>query len=96
VNFFFATYALTKTGEPMEIFAVVFPFSSPFAMIGRAALEPTLWHHGVAVIGQLLFAVLLLRLGVYLFKKNVMKSGNAGRVKDGSKRKLWGLMKIPR
>lgn len=96
VNFFFATYALTKTGEPMEIFAAVFPFSSPFAMIGRAALEPTLWHHGVAIIGQLLFAVLLLRLGVYLFKKNVMKSGNAGRVKDGSKRKLWGLMKIPR
>jgi ABC-2 type transport system permease protein len=96
VNFFFATYALTKTGEPMEILAAVFPFSSPFAMIGRAALEPTLWHHGVAIIGQLLFAVLLLRLGVYLFKKNVMKSGNAGRVKDGSKRKLWGLMKISR
>ena len=96
VNFFFATYALTKTGEPMEIFAAVFPFSSPFAMIGRAALEPTLWHHGVAIIGQLLFAVLLLRLGVYLFKKNVMKSGNAGRVKDGGKRKLWELMKISR
>jgi ABC-2 type transport system permease protein len=96
VNFFFASYALTKTGEPMEIFAVVFPFSSPFAMIGRAALEPTLWHHGVAIIGQLLFAVLLLRLGVYLFKKNVMKSGSAGRVKDGGKRKLWRLMKISR
>jgi ABC-2 type transport system permease protein len=96
VNFFFAAYALTKTGEPIEIFAAVFPFSSPFAMIGRAALEPTLWHHGVAIIGQLLFAVLLLRLGVYLFKKNVMKSGNAGRVEDGGKRKLWGLMKISR
>jgi ABC-2 type transport system permease protein len=96
VNFFFAAYALTKTGEPIEIFAAVFPFSSPFAMIGRAALEPTLWHHGVAIIGQLLFALLLLRLGVYLFKKNIMKSGNAGRVKDGSQRKLWGLVKISR
>lgn len=96
VNFFFAAYALTKTGKPMEIFAVVFPFSSPFAMIGRAALEPTLWHHGVAIIGQLLFAALLLRLGVYLFKKNVMKSGSAGRVEDGGQRKLWGLVKISR
>jgi ABC-2 type transport system permease protein len=96
VNFFFAAYALTKTGEPMEIFAVVFPFSSPFSMIGRAALEPTLWHHGVAIIGQLLFAALLLRLGVYLFKKNVMKSGSAGRVEDGGERKLWGLVKISR
>ena len=96
INFFFASYALTQTGEPMEVFAAVFPFSSPFAMIGRAALEPTLWHHGVAIIGQMLFAVLLLRLGVYLFKKNVMKSGNAGRIKDGGKRKLWGLMKISR
>jgi ABC-2 type transport system permease protein len=96
VIFFFAAYALTKTGEPIEIFAAVFPFSSPFAMIGRAALEPTLWHHGVAIIGQLLFAVLLLRLGVYLFKKNVMKSGNAGRVEDGGKRKFWGLIKISR
>ena len=65
-------------------------------MIGRAALEPTLWHHGVAIIGQLLFAVLLLRLGVYLFKKNVMKSGNAGHAEDGGKRKFWGLMKISR
>jgi ABC-2 type transport system permease protein len=95
MNFFFATYALTKTGEPIELFAAVFPFSSPFAMIGRAALEPTLWHHSVAIIGQLLFAILLLRLGVYLFKKNVMKSGSAGRVSDKSPRKLFGLIKMP-
>jgi ABC-2 type transport system permease protein len=95
MNFFFATYALTKTGEPIELFAAVFPFSSPFAMIGRAALEPTLWHHAVAIIGQLLFAILLLRLGVYLFKKNVMKSGSAGRVSDKSPRKLFGLIKVP-
>ena len=95
INFFFASYALTKTGEPMEKFAAIFPFSSPFAMIGRAALEPTLWHHGVAILGQILFAVLLLRLGVYLFKKNVMKSGSAGRVSDAGSRKLFGFIKVP-
>lgn len=94
INFFFASYALTKTGQPIEVFATVFPFSSPFAMIGRAALEPTLWHHGVAIIGQIFFAILLLRLGVYLFKKNVMKSGNAGRAKDDGKRKLFGLITV--
>ena len=94
INFFFASYALTKTGQPIEVFATVFPFSSPFAMIGRAALEPTLWHHGVAIIGQIFFAILLLRVGVYLFKKNVMKSGSAGRVKDDGKRKLFGLITV--
>jgi len=94
INFFFASYALTKTGQPVEQFAAIFPFSSPFAMIGRAALEPTLWHHGVAIVGQLFFAILLLRLGVWLFKRNVMKSGNAGRIKDGGKRKLFGLIAV--
>ncbi len=94
INFFFASYALTKTGQPIEKFAAIFPFSSPFAMIGRAALEPTLWHHAVAIVGQALFAILLLRLGVYMFKKNVMKSGSAGRVTDEKSRKLFGLIKV--
>jgi ABC-2 type transport system permease protein len=94
INFFFASYALTKTGQPVEQFAAIFPFSSPFAMIGRAALEPTLWHHGVAIVGQLFFAILLLRLGVWLFKRNVMKSGNAGRIKGDGKRKLFGLIAV--
>lgn len=96
INFFFASYALTKTGEPIEKFAAIFPFSSPFAMIGRAALEPTLWHHAVAIIGQILFAALLLRLGVMLFKKNVMKSGGAGRITDGARRKLFGFIPVGR
>lgn len=95
INFFFASYALTKTGEPIEKFAAIFPFSSPFAMIGRAALEPALWHHAVAIIGQILFAILLLRLGVHLFKKNVMKSGSAGRAKDDGARRLFGFIKMP-
>jgi ABC-2 type transport system permease protein len=54
-----------------------------------------LWHHAVAIIGQALFAILLLRLGVYLFKKNVMKSGSAGRGKDDGARRLFGFIKMP-
>ena len=42
----------------------------------------------------MLFAVLLLRLGVYLFKKNVMKSGSAGRVYEEGGRKLFGFIKV--
>jgi ABC-2 type transport system permease protein len=95
INFFFASYALTQTGEPLEKLAAIFPFSSPFAMIGRAALEPVLWHHAVAIIGQIFFAILLLRLGVYLFKKNVMKSGSADRAKDDGARRLFGFIKMP-
>lgn len=94
INFFFASYSLTKIGEPIEQFASIFPFSSPFAMIGRAAQEPTLWHHGVAIIGQMFFAILLLRLGVWLFKRNVMKSGSAGKIKDAGSRRLFGLLKV--
>lgn len=94
INFFFASYSLTKIGQPIEQFASIFPFSSPFAMIGRAAQEPTLWHHGVAIVGQLLFAILLLRLGVVLFKRNVMKSGSGSKVKDKGGRKLFGLIKV--
>lgn len=94
INFFFASYSLTKIGQPIEQFACIFPFSSPFAMIGRAAQEPTLWHHGVAIVGQIAFAILLLRLGVMMFKRNVMKSGNAGKIKNDGSRKLFGLIKV--
>lgn len=93
INFFFASYTVTQLDKPIEKIAAIFPFSSPFAMIARAAQDPTLWHHGVAIVGQILFAILLLRLGVYLFKRNVMKSGNGGKVKDdGGRRKLFGLI----
>lgn len=94
LNFFFATYAVTKTGQPIEQLACIFPFSSPFAMIARAALEPTLWVHVVAIVGQIFFAILVLRVGVVLFKRNVMKSGSGGKVKDDGAKRLFGLIKV--
>jgi ABC-2 type transport system permease protein len=63
-------------------------------MIARAAQDDTLWHHGVAIIGQIAFAALLLRVGVFMFKRNVMKSGSGGKVKDSGKRKLFGLIPV--
>ncbi len=92
INFFFASYTVTQIDQPIERIASIFPFSSPFAMIARAAQEPILWHHGVAIVGQLAFTALLLRVGVYMFKRNVMKSGSGGKIKDNGKRKLFGLI----
>lgn len=92
--FFLAMYSVTKINEPIEQFASIFPFSSPYAMIARGAQDPTLWHHGVAIIGQALFAVLILRIGVHLFKRNVMKSGSGGKVKDDGTKRLFGLIKV--
>lgn len=96
INFFFAMYTVTKLGEPVEIFACFFPFTSPFAMIARAAQDATLWPHLLAIMWQALFVVIILRVGVFLFRRNVMKSGSAGRIKgDGGGRKLFGLVKLP-
>ncbi len=94
LNFFFASSTVAKLGQPIERIACIFPFSSPFAMIARAAQDATLWHHGVAIIGQIAFAALLLRVGVYMFKRNVMKSGTGGKVKGDGKRKLFGLIPV--
>jgi ABC-2 type transport system permease protein len=96
INFFFAMYALPKINQPIETFAAIFPFTSPFAMVARAAQDDTLWYHGVAIIGQGLFAILIIRVGVYLFRRNVMKSGSGGRVKEKSTRKLFGLVPLRR
>lgn len=96
INFFFAMYTVSKMGQPIEIAACIFPFTSPFAMIARAAQDPTLWHHAVALFGQGLFALLVLRIGVFLFRRNVMKSGSAGRITTDRRRKLLGLLPMSR
>ena len=95
INFFLAMYTVTKMGEPIELFACLFPFTSPFAMIARAAQDGALWPHLLAVVWQAVFVVIILRIGVYLFRRNVMKSGSAGRIKDSGGKKLFGLVKLP-
>lgn len=82
--FFLAYSSITKLGDPVEWFAVAFPFSSPFAMIARAAQMDNIWQHGVALIWQALFTMLIIRFSVMLFRRNVMKSGPSAR-----KKSLW-------
>ena len=73
--FFFASYAVTKTGTPVEWAAVAVPFSSPYAMIARAAQQAEIWPHVLAVIWQALWVFLIIRGGAHLFRRTVMKSG---------------------
>lgn len=84
VVFFAASYALTMPGSAVEIGALVFPLSSPFAMLARAALAEPLWPHAVALAWQALWVVIVTRAGATLFKRRVMKSG------PGAKRQWFG------
>ena len=73
--FFFASYAMGKPGEPVELLAIAFPLSSPFAMLARAALDDAVLPHLFAVAWQALWVFIAVRLGARLFRKRVMKSG---------------------
>lgn len=75
--FFFATYAVDHMGSAPEIAAIVFPFSSPFAMIARAAQDASIWPHLIAIVWQACWVAVIIRLGVWLFRRHVLKSGQA-------------------
>ncbi|MEE4154891.1 MAG: ABC transporter permease [Erythrobacter sp.] len=79
--FFLAAYTITQPGSALEMLAIAFPLSSPFAMLARAALEPTLWTHIAALAWQAMWVGLLVKGGSMLFRKRVLKSGKAGRQK---------------
>ena len=77
--FFLASFSVTRLGEPIELFASIFPFSSPFAMLARAAQQDTLWQHLLALGWQAFWVLLLIRFGARLFRRNVLKSGGGKR-----------------
>jgi ABC-2 type transport system permease protein len=55
--------------------AAIFPLSSPYVMIARAAEVPDLAPHLVALVWQLLWVALFLRIASRIFRKSVLKSG---------------------
>ncbi|MFM5954772.1 MAG: ABC transporter permease [Novosphingobium sp.] len=81
--FFVASYAVTRPGSTLETVAMVFPFSSPYAMLAKAAQDGSLWPHGAAIAWQLVCVAILVRAGAAMFKKRVMKSGPAPVRKGG-------------
>jgi ABC-2 type transport system permease protein len=89
--FFFASFTVAQAGRPIELLATVFPFSSPFAMLARAAQSPALWPHVVALVWQALCVAAIVRLGAGIFRRSVMKSGGARGQAQG--RGLFGLFR---
>ena len=77
--FLFATLAVSDRGGWLEWTAMAFPFSSPFAMLARAAQEPAVWPHAIALAWQGFWVALTIRFGAALFRKRVMKSGPQGK-----------------
>ncbi len=73
--FFFANYALSAIGKPIEWAAIAFPLSSPYAMLSRAAIDGALWPHLAAIAWQALWVAIFIKVGAGLFRRRVMKSG---------------------
>lgn len=86
--FFLAAYTIKQPGSALELAAIAFPLSSPFAMLARAAMEPEVWTHVVALAWQAVAVVALVKGGSLLFRKRVMKSGGAGRDKSRKNARL--------
>ncbi|MEO8176557.1 MAG: ABC transporter permease [Sphingomicrobium sp.] len=81
VVFAVAATAVGDSDNPRALAAAIFPLSSPFVMIARAAEQPQIWPHFVAIAWQALWVALILRLASQMFRSSVLKSGPA--------RKFW-------
>ena len=75
--FFFASYTVAQPGSTIELLAVAVPFSSPFAMLARAAQSPALWPHLAALVWQALCVFAIIKIGASVFRRSVMKSGSS-------------------
>jgi ABC-2 type transport system permease protein len=79
VLFAFASMGVGKPDSTAAIAAALFPLSSPFAMIGRAAEQPALWPHVAAFAWQAVWVALILHVASGLFRRSVLKSGPSFR-----------------
>lgn len=73
--FLFASLAVGPYNGPVGLAAAIFPYSSPLAMISRAAQAPEFWTHAAALVWQALWVWLTVWFGAMLFRRNVLKSG---------------------
>lgn len=89
--FFLANFAVGQPGSAIEIAAAIFPLSSPYMMLARAAKEGVLWWHLVAIAWQVLWVAIFVRVGAGLFRRTVLKSGGAGREKGVGRKGLLAM-----
>ena len=89
--YFFASFTVAQPGKPIELLATIIPFSSPYAMLARAAQSPALWPHALALVWQALCVAAIIRLGASIFCRSVMKSGPAKG--NTQRRSLFSLVR---
>jgi len=69
-----ASSAASQPDSRLALFAQIFPFSSPMAMAARAASDGALWPHLLAILWQLLWVILIVRLSARLFRHGVLNA----------------------
>ncbi|MEA1072687.1 ABC transporter permease [Sphingomonas sp. LY160] len=74
-----ASLGVGRPDSPEAIGAAIFPLSSPFAMIARAAEQEALWPHFVALAWQALWVALIIKGAAAIFRRSVLKSGPSFR-----------------
>jgi ABC-2 type transport system permease protein len=79
VIFGLASLAVGKPDGREAIAAAIFPLSSPYAMIARAAEQDLLWPHFLALLWQGLWVALILKFAAAMFRSSVLKSGPSRR-----------------
>ena len=79
VIFGLASLAVGQPASREAIAAAIFPLSSPYAMIARAAEQDALWPHLAAFAWQVLWVALILKFAAALFRTSVLKSGPSRR-----------------
>jgi ABC-2 type transport system permease protein len=79
ILFGFASLGVGKPESTGALAAAIFPLSSPFAMIARAAEVPALWPHLLAFAWQALWVALILKGAAAVFRRSVLKSGKGWR-----------------
>jgi len=75
VIFAFASVAVGAPNSNKAMGAGIFPLSSPYVMLARAAEVSDLVPHVLAIVWQLLWVALFLRIASRIFRKSVLKSG---------------------
>jgi ABC-2 type transport system permease protein len=77
-------FALASAGagapdSTLGVIAAAFPFSSPFAMAGRAAIGVPGWQHVLAFAWQIFWLGVTVTVAARLFRRGVLKSGGGRR-----------------
>lgn len=79
IVFALGSAAAARPDSPLGLAAAILPWSSPFAMLARAAEQPALLPHLAALAWQAACLAIEVRLAARLFRLTVLKSGRSRR-----------------